>query len=107
MHRGQLNPRRFHSSFVLLLGLALFSTVAYCQGTASIVGTVTDPSGGAVPNAKIAVTNTATGFVRSITSNDTGNYAARELPIGHYNVKVEVAGFKIYERTGITLNVND
>ena len=92
---------------LLLLGLVLLSTVAYGQGTASIVGTVTDPSGAAVPNAKITITNTETGLVRSTTTNTTGSYAARELAIGHYNVRVEAPGFKAYERTGITLNVND
>jgi hypothetical protein len=71
------------------------------------VGTVTDPSGATVPNAKVSITNTGTGLIRSTITNATGNYAARELPIGQYNVRVEVAGFKTSERTGITLNVND
>jgi hypothetical protein len=94
-------------SFLLMLGLVLLGTVAYGQETASIVGTVTDPSGAAVPGAKITITNTETGIVRSTTTNTTGSYSARELAIGHYNVRVEAAGFKASERTGITLNVND
>ena len=94
-------------SLLLMLGLVLLGTVAYGQETASIVGTVTDPSGAAVPGAKITITNTETGIVRSTTTNTTGSYAARELAIGHYNVRVEAAGFKASERTGITLNVND
>ncbi len=109
MHRGksQLNSRRLHGSFVLLLGVAVLSTVAYGQETASIVGTVTDASNAVVPNAQVTITNTDTGLVRSITTNSTGNYAAPELSIGHYNVQVALAGFKTYVRTGITLNVND
>jgi hypothetical protein len=95
------------SALILLLGLALLSTVAYSQETANIVGTVTDPSGAAVPDAKITVTNTGTGLVRSITTNTTGNYSARELAIGRYNVRVEAPGFKASEFTGITLNVRD
>ena len=90
-----------------MVGLVLMGTAAYGQETASIVGTVTDPSGAAVPNAKITITNTETGLVRATTTNATGNYAARELAIGRYNVQVEAPGFKTYERTGITLNVND
>jgi len=80
---------------------------AYSQETASIVGTVTDQSGAAVPSAKVSVTNTDNGFVRNITTNTTGNYAASALGIGHYTVRVEAPGFKAYLQTGITLNVND
>jgi hypothetical protein len=91
----------------LILGLVLLSTVAYGQETASIVGTVTDPSGSAVPNAKVTITNTDTGIVRPTTSNVTGSFAAHELTIGRYTVRVEAGGFKASERTGIVLNVND
>jgi len=94
-------------SLLFVLGLVLSSSVAYCQGTASIVGTITDPTGAAVPSATINITNTGTGIVRSTATNATGSYAARELPIGRYNIRVEAPGFKVYEQTGITLNVND
>src|SRR5438045_3551016 len=90
-----------------LFSLALLSTVAYGQGTASILGTVTDATGSAVPAAKITITNTENGFVRNTVSNATGSYAARELTIGRYSVKVEAPGFKTYEQNGITLHVND
>jgi len=92
---------------LLVLGIVLLSTAAYSQGTASIVGTVTDPSGAGVPSAKITITSTETGLVRSTVTNATGSYSARELPIGRYNVQVEATGFKTYTQTGITLNVND
>src|ERR1039457_125490 len=86
---------------MLMLGIVLLSTIAYSQDTASILGTVTDQTGGAVPNAKIAITNTDTGIVHSTTTNATGSYSAHELPFGHYAVKVEGPGFKNYARTGI------
>jgi hypothetical protein len=92
---------------LLILSLVLLSTIAYGQETASIVGTVTDASGAAVPNAKIVITNTDTGIIHSTSTNTTGSYAAHELPFGHYSVRAEATGFKNYERTGITLNVND
>jgi len=94
-------------SLVLLLAVALLTTAAYAQGSANILGTVTDPSGAAVPNAKVTITNVDTGITRATTTNETGNYAARELPIGRYTVLVEVAGFKAFSLTGVTLNVND
>jgi len=86
-------------SFMPMLVLALLSGAAYGQETASIVGTVSDPTGGAVPGVKISVTNTDTGLTRSTTTNTTGSYAAHELPIGHYAVRAEAAGFKAFERT--------
>ena len=66
----------------LLLGLGVLTATAYAQETASIVGTVTDPSGAAVPQAKITITNTDKGLVRSTTTNSSGNYAAPQLEIG-------------------------
>ena len=91
----------------MIVGLVLLSISAYGQETASLLGTVTDQTGAAVPSAKILITNTDTGLVRSTTTNTTGSYAARELSFGHYQVRAEAAGFKAAERTGITLNVND
>jgi len=92
---------------LLILSLVLLSTVAYGQDTGSIVGTVTDQSGSAVPNAQVTITNTDTGIVRATTTNATGSFAARELSFGHYSVRVEAPGFKQFDRTGITLAVND
>ena len=109
MLRGKerFNSRLFQRGFVLLLGLAIFSTSGYSQATASIVGTVTDPSGAAVPNAQVAIVSVETGLVRSTVTNTSGSYSAQQLPIGHYNVRVTAPGFKTYEQTGITVNVND
>ena len=109
MHRGFRKAiEKWPGSLLFLLGLVLLSMAAYAQETASIVGTVTDPSGASVPNAKVTITNTDTAVVvRTTETNAAGAYAARELPIGHYNVRIEVAGFKTHEQTGITLNVSD
>jgi hypothetical protein len=101
------DSRKLCTGLVLLLGLGVWSHVGYCQETASIVGTVVDPSGAYVPQAKVTITSTETGLVRSTATNETGNYAAPQLGIGHYTVRVEATGFKTYSRTGITLNVDD
>ena len=92
---------------LLILGLVLLSTLSYGQETASIVGTVTDQTGAAVPGAKVTITNMDTGIVHSMTTNAASTYAGRELSVGRYNVKVEMTGFKTYDTTAITLNVND
>src|SRR5207237_7667940 len=99
--KSQHNSSRLLSILISLFSLALLSTAAYGQGTASILGTVTDQTGSAVPAAKITITNTENGFVRNTVSNATGSYAARELTIGRYSVKVEAPGFKTYEQTDI------
>ena len=76
--------------------------------TGSIVGTVTDSKGGVVPNAKVTITNSDQHVVvRTLTTDDHGQYAAPLLPVGHYSVTVEVAGFKKVTQTGIVLNVSD
>ena len=83
-------------SLLLMLSLVLLSTAAYGQETASIVGTVTDPSGAAVPSAKVTITNTDTGLVRPTTTNATGSYAAHELCIRALQGPGGGAGFKPY-----------
>ncbi|MGB7493942.1 MAG: TonB-dependent receptor [Candidatus Acidiferrum sp.] len=88
---------------LLLFGVAFLTTAQ----EATIVGTVTDPSGGVVPNVTITITNVKTGLLRTLTTNDVGQYVAPGLPIGTYDLKAEASGFKLEETKGIVLNVND
>jgi len=74
---------------------------------ASIVGTVTDPTGSVVPNVQITITNIETGLTRTIKTNETGQYVAPDLPIGHYTIKAEGSGFKAAEQKNVILNVGD
>ncbi|HLH02933.1 MAG TPA: carboxypeptidase-like regulatory domain-containing protein [Bryobacteraceae bacterium] len=71
----------------------------------TIVGTITDPSGAAVPGVAITITNTDTNAVTQIKSGGNGDYVAADLPVGHYTVKAEAQGFKTAEQTNITLQV--
>ena len=91
---------------LISLFLALFATSAFAQ-EATIVGTVTDPTGAAVPNVAITVTNTETGLARTVNSSSDGQYAAPNLHIGHYTVRAQATGFKIGERKDLTLQVGD
>jgi len=93
-------------SLVLVLGLAVLGTAAYGQQGANITGTVTDPSGAVVPNAKITVTNLDNGFVTTTVSNSTGNYRFADLVNGRYSLQIEQQGFKTYDKKDITLDVN-
>ncbi|HYK90357.1 MAG TPA: carboxypeptidase-like regulatory domain-containing protein, partial [Acidobacteriota bacterium] len=60
----------------VILGVCAIQALAQ---EATIVGTVTDPSGAAVPNATVTVTNTGTGQSRTITTNAVGQYVAPDL----------------------------
>jgi hypothetical protein len=92
--------------WILCLLLAGLPFLAAAQ-EATIVGTVTDPAGSVVPNVTITVTNTGTGYVRTFTTNDVGQFVAPGLPIGKYDLKAESSGFKVEESKGVVLNVND
>ncbi|PYT77305.1 MAG: hypothetical protein DMG42_02825 [Acidobacteria bacterium] len=74
---------------------------------ATMVGTVTDPSGSVIAKAKITAKNAETGLVHSITTNEAGQYVLPDIHIGHYDVKAEATGFKAAEQKGIVLQVGD
>ena len=73
---------------------------------ATLLGTVTDASGAVVAGARVTTTEMKTGVVRSITTNDSGNYAFADLPPGQYAVAVEKQGFKKAVRSGVDVVVN-
>jgi hypothetical protein len=100
--------KRLGLRHVLVLGALLWCLpfLALAQD-ASIVGTVTDPTGSVVPNVQITITNIATGLTHTIKTNETGQYVAPDLPIGHYTVKAEGSGFKAAEQKNVILNVGD
>ncbi|MEP6539941.1 MAG: carboxypeptidase regulatory-like domain-containing protein, partial [Bryobacteraceae bacterium] len=70
---------------------------------ATLTGVITDPSGSAVPAAKISCIQTATNLVFSTTTTSTGNYTLPALDIGSYRVEAEAAGFKRTVQDGIVL----
>lgn len=72
----------------------------------SVLGTVTDPSGAIIPNAKVTLTNTNTGATRSIDTNKSGNYSFPDVVPGVYSVAVEASGFRKETRANIDVLVN-
>lgn len=90
--------------FLVFLIVAALSALAQ---EATIVGTVTDPSGAAVPNATITVTNVDTTLARTLITGSDGQYAAPDIHIGHYTVRASASGFKVAERKDILLQVGD
>jgi hypothetical protein len=72
--------------------------------TGDILGTITDPSGAVVPNAKIVITNIGTQETHELTSNGAGEYIQTALPIGYYSIAVTAAGFETAEVKNIKLD---
>ena len=73
--------------------------------TATILGTVTDASGAAVPDAAVQVKNTCTGATQSTTTDAQGRFRLPELAVGNYDIQATQTGFETVARSGITLNV--
>ncbi len=86
------------SLLVLVLG-----AVAQVQN-GQFTGTVSDPSGAAIPGAKVTVTNPDTNLSVTTTTNETGLYTLKELPIGNYRITAEAKGFKTTSNMSVTLN---
>lgn len=81
--------------------------VAAQQITGSIRGTVVDATGAVVQGGIVTVKQTDTGLTRTATTDRVGNYILLELPVGHYQLRVEAKSFQKYVQEGITLNVNE
>src|SRR6266852_4153277 len=100
--------RAIRTLTLVLFSLALFAGASTYAQTfrGTILGSVTDSSGAAVPGATVTIKNVDTGLVRTVTTSDDGSYSAPELPIGTYSVSVEKAGFMLGVVTGIKVEVS-
>ncbi len=75
------------------------------QGTTgTILGTVTDASGGTVPEATVTLTNTGTNATQTVVSDAQGRYRFPDLPVGQYQIETKRNGFAAVVHTGITLD---
>lgn len=72
---------------------------------ATLTGTITDPAGRVIPDAKIAIKNSATGVTTKVATNSNGIYTAGNLLPGDYIVAISAPGFDTEERTGVSLSV--
>ncbi|NNE98494.1 MAG: TonB-dependent receptor, partial [Pyrinomonadaceae bacterium] len=94
----------------LMLAMVVFLSVsaAFAQAQAStsdLTGSVTDPSGAVIPGATVTVTNPSTGFTRTFTTNDSGEFQAIGLPPGTYDVSASAATFKTVKISNVKLTV--
>jgi hypothetical protein len=95
---------------IQLLGMAALFCVCTLgvqgQSTASLAGTVTDPSGAVIPHAHVTVESLATGAVRVVDTDSDGLYVVPSLQPGDYKVEVTATGFSTYTVEKVTLDVD-
>ncbi len=84
----------------------ILSGAAWGAVTGSISGTVKDPAGSAVPNAKVTAREVSTGISHETKSNAGGYYTLPVLPVGRYELDARAAGFETYERQDVTLDTD-
>ena len=90
---------------VLVMSLWLATAVFGQTGTSRITGTVTDPTGAVVPNARVVIKNEATGVSFTAVTSSTGSYSFDSLPVGSYEVRVEAQGFRTFASAANILTV--
>ena len=108
-------PRRTIRSYAFALGLTGGLSAAFIPTIASsahaqvvggtITGTVLDPTGAVVPNAKVTVRNTDTGAQRILTTDNSGRFSAPSVPVGAYKVSVQAGTFSPFEHRNIQLTI--
>ncbi len=91
---------------VLVLGILSVCALLAQYDTATVLGSINDPSGAVVPAAKVTLVNTQTGVSVSQTADESGNYQFLNLRIGAYKVQAEKTGFKIATSEVFTLTVS-
>jgi Carboxypeptidase regulatory-like domain len=94
------------TALLLPLLLLLASSFASAQSTATLSGTVTDPSGAVVPNARISIQDLSTGSDRISRSDSAGNYSVAALQPGNYSVTIEAPSFAAFKVASVTLLVD-
>src|SRR5579872_1565165 len=92
---------------LLLVSAVIAADVLLAQDTGTIVGTVRDPAGLVIANAKVTATLKERGVTRTVTADAEGNYVLPLLPIGTYTITVEQQGFKTFSQAGIGLTANE
>ncbi|MGC1616773.1 MAG: TonB-dependent receptor [Candidatus Acidiferrum sp.] len=102
---GSFPLRSIWLRLALLVFALAFGGLAHAQSTASLNGTVTDPTGAVVPNAKVSATNQATGVESTTQTDGAGAYLFPALPIGTYRLEVSAPNFQTAAISNLRLEV--
>lgn len=98
---------RYLRLVISLLAVFLLAPTAFAQfDTATVLGTVTDAAGSAIPGATVTLKNAATGVTATAQTDENGNYQFFNVKIGPYQVAVEAQGFSrgLAENIQVTVN---
>ena len=98
--------RVFHNLLLLLLIFPSFAIAGRADTGGSISGTVTDQTGGVVPDSTVTATNLDTTVQQTTKTNGEGFYTFTSLPVGRYEIEILRDGFQPYKRTGLVIDVN-
>jgi hypothetical protein len=104
--RSRMCVASFVACLLVIAGLLAVGTAAAQEAKGRIVGNVTDQSGAAVAGAQVTVTNAGTHASQSTATNQSGFYEVLSLPIGAYNVSIEMSGFRkqVFEKQALQIN---
>jgi hypothetical protein len=104
--RWKLSPAGLILVMILALCICRMAQPAFGQTNRSnLSGTVVDPSGAQIPNAKVMITNVETGISRTVATNNSGVYSAASLVPGRYSIQVSAKGFTTEELQNVVLTV--
>jgi hypothetical protein len=90
----------------LIIAVLLINSACFAQVGGAITGVIKDPTDAAIPSATVSVTNTATGALRTATTDSQGVYSFPALAVGQYELEADAPGFLAQRRTGLVIDVN-
>jgi len=98
--------RTFRSVFQAVGIVVAAGGVAWCAVTGSISGIVSDESGGVIVGATVTATNTAQGLQTRVATDDKGAYTFPRLPVGRYDLLVELHGFQTQKKSDLAVDAD-
>src|SRR6266704_1626994 len=101
MHRNFAGPR------IALLALVCACAAFAQRDLATLVGTVSDPSGGVIANAKVTISETGTGQVYILATGSSGDFVRPALKPSTYSVAISAPGFRTAEQKDILLKAGE
>jgi len=100
---------RINRYFIIIIGCLMLGGAGTCvaqTSTGEVNGTVTDPAGAFIVNARVTLTSDETGVKREAESNQDGRFSFRNVQPAVYSIRVEAQGFKKTEQRNISVQVN-